>query len=58
MFACLLAGVVLGFLIGAVWSSEVHARKPSVTGWSIPTIAPLPSCVARPAVTRRNRVRS
>jgi hypothetical protein len=52
-FLASMALVFLGFCLGAVWSSEVHARKPSPTGWRIETITSLPRATARPAVTRR-----
>lgn len=57
-FAVCMAVVGLGFILGAVWSAEVHARLPSPTGWSIPTITPLPKCLARAAVTRKKGVLS
>jgi hypothetical protein len=52
-FLASMALVACGFALGAVWSSEVHARKPSPTGWRIETITSLPRATARPAVTRR-----
>lgn len=57
-FAIFLLGIGLGFTLGAVWSSEVHARHPSPTGWSVPTITSLPRAVLKTPTVARKGIRS